>query len=73
MLEDVNATVARELARYPRGAHGSGQNLFRAVYQMERAASLGRKQLGSMSAAEVVERAVSQVRQEHPGFVPETV
>lgn len=72
MLAEINETVSRELARYPRSTRGSAQNLFRAVYQMERTSSLGRKELRTGSAAECAARAAAFVRVRHPGFTPET-
>jgi len=73
MLERINKTIGSELAHFPRGARGSAQNIFRAIYQMTRASSLGRKDPWSGSASECEEAAVGIVRRTHPGFVPECV
>jgi len=70
MLAMINSTVSDELASYPRGVCGSAQNLFRAVYQMLRASSLGRKKPWSGSASDCAFQAVTIVREDHPGFVP---
>lgn len=73
MLEQINMTIDGELAHFPRSSRGSAQNIFRAVYQMTRASSLGRKDPWSGSASECEEVAVRIVRQTHPTFVPEHV
>jgi hypothetical protein len=73
MLEQINTTIENELMRFPRGSRGSAQNIFRAIYQMTRASSLGRKDLWSGSASECEEAAVGIVRRTHPGFVPRRV
>jgi hypothetical protein len=70
MLATINSTVARELARYPRDARGSAQNLFRAVYQMLRTSSLGRNEAWTGSASDCAAQATMIVRQSHPGFDP---
>ena len=73
MLKKIDETVSRELVRYPRGSRRSAQNLFRAIYQMVRAASLGRKEPWSGSAAECAAWAAAIVRRHHPGFTPQTI
>lgn len=73
MLRNINETVGRELEHYPRGARGSAQNLFRAIYQMVRASSLGSKEPWSGSGAECAARATTIIRQAHPGFTPHTM
>ena len=73
MLATINSTVGHELARYPRATRGSAQNLFRAVYQMLRASSLGRREPWSGSASDCAIQATMIVRQNHPGFVPVSV
>lgn len=73
MLKRINDIVGGELARYPHSARGSAQNIFRAVYQMTRASSLGRKDQWSGSASECEEIATRIVRRTHPTFVPERI
>jgi hypothetical protein len=73
MLTTINGTVGHELACYPRAARGSAQNLFRAVYQMLRASSLGSKEPWSESASDCAMQATMIVRQNHPGFVPDSI
>jgi hypothetical protein len=73
MLEQINRTVKNELVHFPRSSRGSAQNIFRAIYQMTRASSLGRKYAWSGSASECEEAAVKIVRQTHPTFGPERV
>jgi hypothetical protein len=73
MLDEINGTVKRELVRYPRGSRGSAQNLFRAVYQMVRTSSLGRKEPWSGSPAECAALAAAIICEHHPGFTPSTI
>lgn len=73
MLEQINRTIKNELVHFPRGPRGSAQNIFRAIYQMTRASSLGRKRAWSGTTAECEEAAVRLVRQTYPTFVPERV
>jgi hypothetical protein len=70
VLDRINKTVGRELVRYPRGPRGSAQNIFRAVYQMVRASSLGQRDSWSGSADACAAWAAMIVRQSHPGFAP---
>jgi hypothetical protein len=70
VLEQINRTIENELAHFPHGSSGSAQNIFRAIYQMTRASSLGRTDPWSGSASECEEAAVRIVRQTHPTFVP---
>jgi hypothetical protein len=70
MLPKINRVVGIELRRYPRGKRGSAQNVFRAVYQMVRASSLGHKEPWSGSASECEALATILVRETHPHFVP---
>jgi hypothetical protein len=70
MLAEINRVVGLELRRYPHGGRGSAQNVFRAVYQMLRASSLGHKESWSGSAGECGALATVIVRETHPRFVP---
>ena len=70
MLGRINRTVARELTHYPRGERKSAQNVFRAVYQMLRASSLGQKEPWSGSAKDCAMQAIAIARETHPEFVP---
>ncbi|HEX4838672.1 MAG TPA: hypothetical protein VFV03_09145 [Solirubrobacteraceae bacterium] len=72
MLDTINQTVGQELALYPRGPRASAQNIFRAVYQMMRASSLGQKEPWSGSSDDCAAWATRIVRETHPGFVPQT-
>jgi hypothetical protein len=57
-----------ELARFPRGATGSLQNLFRMVWWNVRMNSLGRKPEVGRSLAEVDDFALQLMRSHYPGF-----
>ena len=67
-LRQMNAIVAAELKRWPRGPRGSAQNLFRAVYQCMRMNSLGKR--AEIATADVLGEAVRLVRLDFPGFRP---
>ncbi len=71
-LIEINAVVASELWLFPRGARGSGENLFRSVYQMVRANSLGRK-AERTGAGACLRSAVEIVLQYEPQLEPVVV
>jgi hypothetical protein len=64
----MNACIADELKRIPRGAAGSTQNFFRAAYRMRRMHCLA--QNPKQSPKEPFDEAVKLIRKHDPGFKP---
>jgi hypothetical protein len=72
-MSTIHALVKAELERYPRGARGSSQNLFRAAYAAFRLNGLVRRPQITDSALAALDSAVAAVRRIDSGFVPSVV